>query len=585
MDLRVQRNAGSSTIWASTGGPVVYSRDDGSTWSVLDIESAPVNFSKFLDFSNIKQIRIDPEGNIWMAHPHWIARSADGALTWEYVYPFPGGQMLGIDTMEILDGYLWVGCATGLVVRIDLSTRTAEEVCRTGENIASILPLPNNIVMIGTMSGVHRSADSGRSFVRFGSLPQASDLCAIDGSVWCNSGGIVYKMDSNGTVLWQSTAATASRIIDLFRVGGTIWCLAEGAGGAELVRIDATTSPNATTSLLGGTAAEGRIFAEEGGRLYVALPGKIAISTDSGNSWAEHPFGISTVKEIRSVDGVAWAGLQGGGVAQFDPSSQSWRSTFDFGNSMEALWMESSRRIFFATGCSFHSTDDGGVVFNSYTYDPSPEAGYQACLVQIAKTSAGRLYLLVKFEHSSRWKVHLYWSDSDGRNWSPPDVVYAGGQFPRWPRFCVEEKRGVVVITTNFGVYQKLLPDGAWTAVEELGQSYDCTVHGAGDITVLGQGVNGAGLYTLRAGFSSWDYSEVPSYYEDSRIVLDPDGTWWLSSHEGLSYREEGSSGWSTSTKSDGLSSNHLYSVYIEGSGSEKAIWVGSSVGASHGSY
>jgi hypothetical protein len=142
-----------------------------------------------------------------------------------------------------------------------------------------------------------------------------------------------------------------------------------------------------------------------------------------------------------------------------------------------------------------------------------------------------------------------------------------------------------MLVTSDLGVYQKQLPDGVWTKVQGLGPSYDCIVHGAGDITVLGEGVSGGGLYSLRAGSSSWSYAEVPSYYEDSRIVLDSDGTWWIASHQGLSYREDGSSGWSTSTKSDGLSSNHLYSVFIEGKGAEKVIWVGSSVGASRGSY
>jgi hypothetical protein len=584
-DLCVQDSAGGTTMWASTRGPVVYSTDNGACWKVLDIEAAPVNFQKYLDFSNIKQIRIDTDGHIWMAHPHWLAVSADNGAEWEYVFPFPGGQLPGITSMEVSEGSLWMGCETGLVVRVDISRHTYEETCRTGECITCILPLPGSAVLIGTQSGIFKSPDAGRTFTRIASLPNVSSLDMIDGSIWCRSGGILAQLDAAGAVLWQSSSLTNSSVISVARQGSVLWCLASGASGAELLRVE-TTGPSISTRPLGGSSVGGRICMDGAGILYVALPGKVAVSPD-GELWDEHPFGISTVKEIRASEGHAWAGLEGGGLASFRSGAQSWVSTYGYGDTVWAMCSENPLELYFASGMTAYATKDGGATVSAYSYGAWPSGGTTPRPLQLVKAASGRYYLLADFSdpNSSSYSVRLYYSDDDCVSWSAPDTVYAGSQYPRCARFALLEDRSLAFVTTDFGVFLKALPAGSWTLVEGLGRSYDCCAHDGGVLSILGNGWKGTGIYTLGRGENSWTYESVPDCYEDSRLVVDGDGSWWLAAHTGLYYRRDALSQWEVSTKADGLASNHLYAISVEGTGTARAIWVGTSTGASRGTF
>ncbi len=90
-------------------------------------------------------------------------------------------------------------------------------------------------------------------------------------------------------------------------------------------------------------------------------------------------------------------------------------------------------------------------------------------------------------------------------------------------------------------------------------------------------------MHVLHAGESAWDLVPTPVFDGGARFQADADGACWLGTYDGLYSSADLGKHWARYTTDDGIASNDINTVWVEGSGSEKTIWIGTVLGASMG--
>jgi ligand-binding sensor domain-containing protein len=127
-----------------------------------------------------------------------------------------------------------------------------------------------------------------------------------------------------------------------------------------------------------------------------------------------------------------------------------------------------------------------------------------------------------------------------------------------------------------------------WQRTQFLLPCFDIEVSPSGTVYMLGQDSdqeywNKMSIY--RKGDQQWSWTEqpVPEAHCDSRIAIDDDEHLWVTSMSGLELSVDRGAGWFSYTTQDGLASEYIHGVYVQGSGASKRIWVGTAMGASRG--
>ena len=590
-DINVKTDGNSKTIWLGTGIPLLFSNDMGETWKVVE-ESIPY-------FEGVRQIRIDSQGTIWIASPCSILRSIDNGITWEQIYQHKNNVCAGIERIAIRDNELWVACTNiGIIVKININTLETKEIYYTNEKILSILPASNGNIYIATKSELKVSYDGGYTFVHFYTftLPEGgTELFEINNTIWCRVGWEVIQLSLEGELLWRSSENSLYNIQRMYCRGNIIWGIGADENEIVLTRINTALDNSIQYLRLEGTEASS-IYVDDDGVIYIGLPGNIAISFDNGQTWIRKPFGISTVSTIVSVNNHAWAGLYGVGAARYLPNFNTWETIGynslhgGLGLTIDSIYMRSSKEVFFGGGCDpfISITKDGGKSFFISQYDEYPPNDKPFGCTDIQEDSTGAIYLAVPYNpFNKNNEIRVYKSLDDGETWLGPDIVYSGPDFPHWPTVIVDEARNTIWVTTILGLFKKEIGGNDWLKEAGFGEVFSSFLDKENNLYITGEGPFGNGLYILKDSSSDWIYIEMPSEVQQCTVsfFVDNDGDYWLGSYSGLYYSPDEGNSWYRYSKEDGLASQYITSVFVEGSTENRVVWAGTVLGASKGIF
>jgi photosystem II stability/assembly factor-like uncharacterized protein len=578
-----------STLWAGTQGPVLSSTDGGDTWAVLPESAKGKDYPK--DFC------IDPQGCLWLRTPCEVFRVSDQGTVWHSVYRGPDdfSGCANISDLSLRGNFLWVSCRdTGTIARIDTRDSTVAQTYRNAaERIYSILASSTGALFVSTQEGIKRSDDGGGTFQLLYAAPgpdQIDDLGELDDSLWFTNGVGVGRISYAGSLLWWS--GETARVHRLVCSGSLAWWVEDSASGVVVARLDPANG-NGVARMELGAARAGALSADDSGKLYVSVPGAIAISSDQAQTWEFKPIGISTVSTLAAKSGHAWAGLVGGAVASYASGDAGWtthQESYLWGSYItSALHMRSGSEAFFggAPLPNLFSTSDSGASFARHSYDVLSVGGdYPFRVADIQIDSDSRLFVDVLYVPSfGNRDIRLYRSEDGGNSWAGPETVYTGGDTPWRSSLLIDDYRGCYWVSSqNVGFFRRPFGSSSWTAVAGFQSTYRPVLDTEGKLFVVGNGTNGLGLYTLERGQERWQYLALPRLTEyTSCLAVDQDGCIWIGSDTGLHYSHDYGRTWSTYDERDGIASEYITAIAVDGVGENRMILVGTAVGASIG--
>ena len=195
---------------------------------------------------------------------------------------------------------------------------------------------------------------------------------------------------------------------------------------------------------------------------------------------------------------------------------------------------------------------------------------------------------------SDPYETRLYRSSDQGDTWSfvskfcPQNNGNPGGTL------IVNERRSCLwafMCPSDFPtrcIYRAGLDGSTWESLDAMGIKYldDACIDDEGSIFCLGGGTDGIGIYILDTA-DDWGFVPTPNGQAafPKKFAVDADGCYWVAAETGLYYSPDGSSGWIRYGKEDGLASDVVNCVALEGQGAGKIVWVGTALGASRGVF
>ena len=582
----IRQGAKGKEIWGSST-VLIRSTDLGASWQIVEDRG---QLSEYL------RILAEPSGAIWAANRCSIWASRDGGATWTDVYDGPPGLgCAGWNGMSLRDGTLWAVGGAGIVVAIDTTSFGVTEVSRPLYASCCILAASNGRILLGASEGLFESTDGGNTFSRMTDLPNFVTLCEDAGSIWALGNGEILRLSLSGTVLWRSSSAGLPGFHTLTSSGGLVYALWEEGGSAGVSIIDPSDSYAVKSIELGGRISgaglTGGIHVDGDGYLYVGLAGRIMIHEPGApdDVWLERPFGVSSVKLIQSRGGETWAGLDGNGVARYDPATDSWVTlgTRLCGNLVAAvesiLILENGTVFLGGGGTEVARTDDSGRTFQFLRYEPGSLA-IEARHME-ARSDGAIVLKAPIFVERSAWEARLYISTDNGASWSCAGTICSDPQGPCFGDLVADTYRQCLWVVHTDGLQRGNLDGQDWTLVPEMYPWGELCLDANGRLWALASGPLGTGIYFLDDS-EAWRMKTLPVNGDvncKSGIHVDNDGDIWLGTDHGLYYGPAGGQSWYIYGKADGLPSEIINSVFVEGQGSDRIIWIGTQVGASRG--
>ena len=586
----IREGADGKEIWGSST-VLIRAKGIGAAWEVVEDQG---------QFNEYMRLLADPaSGTLWVANRQRIFASLDGGTTWTDVYDGPPDLLCaGWNGMSLHAGRLWAVGEAGIVVSIDTASFAATEVGRPTCFSWGILAASGGSVFLAASEGLFRSTDNGRTYARVADIENSVAICEDAGSVWALGNGEIIRLAQDGAVLWRSGSAGLYGFQSMTAAGALVYATREDAGSAVVSIIDPSASYAERRIELGGRVSgaglTGGISVDRDGWLYVGLAGRVMIHEPGAadDEWLDCPFGVSSLKTIMSRGGETWAGLDGNGVARYDPATDSWvtlgtRLCGGLVSSVEAiLVLDTGRVLLGGPGTQIARTDDGGRTFQFLTYEPgSPSISAQ----RIRERANGAIVMTapVCFGGAS-WETRVYLSADGGTNWASQGTVISNPSGETFGHLEVDEGRQSLWYTCNQGLMRGNLDGRNWKQVVGMfpGKSNMC-VDSNGWLWVVADGPAGRGIYCLD-GSDTWQKKYLP--LSDERrwtaagVVVDDDGEVWVGTNDGLYYGVTGGTAWYRYGKADGLPSEIINSIFVEGQGPDRVIWIGTQAGASKGS-
>jgi photosystem II stability/assembly factor-like uncharacterized protein len=590
-DIRVGRTSSGEIIWAGTGGPLIYSTDQGASWTV-DEES--MEYAQ-----NAEYIRYDRQGNLWVADRGCVYRSTDDGHSWERVADdyFAGlSECIGVAGMETQGDYVWVPCegeqGIGRLLRIDILTLELREIYTPSERVTAVLPLEDGTLYVGTSTAIRVSHDGGVTLEAFHALESAQQtryaLAYVGGAVWCLYGYDVIRLSSSGAETWRLSEHYPVHAASFTTRGNVLWVCGDDAGKAVVLSVD-TGSGNAVAVIDVNAQNPAVIYADDAGRIWMSLPGMISVTVDGGQNWTSTAIGVSSICSVAAEDGVVWTGFRGGNaVAQLRSGSGTWETTYLEGLTEVHAYIRTAEEVLFP-GCSCNAilqTHDGGRTFENGAYEPFDQHRPEYSNYDVGEDASGTLYLaVIHCPYAGECQVLLYHSTDGGRSWGSRETVCSWPLQPGFPRIAMDPGRGRIWVGCSAGLYYCPINGSGWAKDSRVGQADNIYIDSAGNLYLLGEGPGGAwGLHVLKAGADDWETVPLMEVsLAHCSFEVDSEGGYWFASREGLFYSPMGGATWFHYTKQDGMASNYINSLDVEESAGQKKIWLGTALGVSVG--
>lgn len=575
-------------IWGSST-VLIRAKSAGAPWEIVEDKG---------QFNEYMRLLAAPSGTLWVANRCSLYASRDGGVTWTHVYDGPSGLgCAGWNGMSLREDTLWAVGEAGIVVSIDTTSFAVTEVSRPTCHAWGILAASGGGIFLAAGEGLFRSTDGESPYDRISDIENFSSICEDAGTIWALGNGEIIRLSQDGTLLWRSGDAGLFSFRSIAAAGGLVYATLEIAGSAVVSIIDPSDSYAERRIELGGRVSgaglNGGIHVDGDGILYVGLAGRVMIHEPgaSDDEWLECPFGISSVKIIETRAGETWAGLDGNGVARYEPASDSWTTlgTRLCGNLVSAvdaiLIGETGTVLLGGGGPELAQTDDSGQTFRFIRYTTGePNSGVQC----IQKRSDGAILLTAPvFLGGLKWETRVYLSIDGGQYWIQQGVLINNPLGETFGKLVFDAGRNSLWYACNQGLLRGDFNGGTWELVPQMypGKTR-MSIDSKGWLWVAADGPEGSGIYCLDDS-DNWQRRELPFpasvWCTQAGILVDEDGDQWIGTSRGLYYGVAGRA-WYRYGRAEGLPSEIINSISVTGRGTGRTIWIGTQAGASRGS-
>ena len=436
----------SGRLWATFGrvGQAAASFDPVSdTWQPL---SCPVSGPASPYVRHIVQT---PDNLLWLATEAGLATFDGRSQQWNLLTTEDGLPGNVVQTLALGPlGEVWVGTDQGLAVRQDSRWTVINR-----ENVREMAIAPDGTVWFITADAVVRLREGQQQFLLAPPVSQVFDVLATEAGFWLAAAeGVAFfaaQQEANGR--WQRFGQTdglpGDRVTALgLAADGTIWASSEllpdtptqssGLYGTYTIRHN-------YLSFFDGQRWQPSIRPSPSGLLHpvitsiVTLPDGTAwlgslggISRFDGQQWTNFTMldGLPAheVYQLVAVDEAVWA-ITSGGLAQFNPATQSWKSFAEVGNwtNFEAVSLaaDASGIIWAGSGTEMMRYD--GQVWLTIPIELSSEA---VTVHNFVVAADGRLWLTAHLDTPDLDQHFL--AEFDGQSWQWHEVqLRTSGQF------------------------------------------------------------------------------------------------------------------------------------------------------------
>lgn len=276
-------------LFAGTRSGVYRSRDDGATWRHLTRDHPEIE--------TVSSLYLAPGDPPTVLAGTWrrAYRSDDGGETWRGVFEgmYYDTHVMGISPVPGEPAHLWVSTCGWVYETRDLGTTWRRfEKGFVHRRALSILALPGDRLLTGTVAGVHFSTDGGHSWRRRSVDPPVAHVLVYDpedpkrvlaagegDGVWTSrDGGLEFERDAGGMV--------NLRVGALLAVDGELFAAVNHANRASgLYRSGAAGGPFVLEQ---GNTAPIRSIVQAGDTLYAASDR--GLHRREGNAWPQVDF-------------------------------------------------------------------------------------------------------------------------------------------------------------------------------------------------------------------------------------------------------------------------------------------------------
>lgn len=510
----------SGVIFAGTTGGLFRSIDLGRNWSQVDT-----------GFTSNRILALEhAAGTLYVGTSRGVYATADDGSTWtsmgladegvsSLLFAQKGALLAGT-----LDGDLYEsagGTSTWELIRAGLPALTITELTET----------ESGTLLAGTLAGIYRSGDEGRSWFNSSlglSSFEINDILVVAGGVFsCTEAGAIYRSTDDGGS-WALILNSGTPVRSLYlRHGNEV--LAGTVGG--MIRLSSTGIPFPTSYRVGHVIVEAMTEDSEGDMLAGTFGGGIYASHDEGASWGPSNTGLGSIVTSVVVDdaGTVYAGTFGGGVYRSTDKGQSWVAVNNglAGLGVESLAVRPDGEIFAGTsgGHVYRSSDRG----NAWSDTSFPGFAVRGLFIDVAgNVFAGTVGGLFRLPGGSdRWiNTGLVGFDVKASAISPDGHLYASlsGRLVRspdagstWGSAGLTDEVQALGINYRGDVFAGVLGGGAyrsintgepaltWQRIDSTFSIKDVRAFGFTEQGHVLVGTNGGGVYRSRNHGDSWD--------------------------------------------------------------------------------
>lgn len=504
----------------TSGSPVALSFNQPLKFKMYPHE-AP-GFNK-LPNNNIKTIKVDSTGKIYVGTDYGISISSDNGTTWTSPSGFSGLENFNIKGL-FLDSLK---------------------------------------VYAATFAGAYESSDGGNSWVKIAATSNGLGSNLIN-DVWVNGSNyylaqnFAYSTDNSVSYSRKTTSdgLLNNSVVSIFGVGSTIY--AGTNGGLSVTSDNGTTFSNFTTTegIVSNSIKD--VFVDSG-NIYLATSGGLSVSGDAGSTWSNYTttegLAHNTVYDVVASGSNIYLATNGGVSVSTDAGSSWTNYTTTEGilsNNTRSIAIRGSN-IYVGTtsglSISFNSGASWTNISNSQPFSTSQKKG----LVKIGST------------FYTGDSTGLFKSTDGGLNWSK--LTTAGGLVNNNVKNIAEDSGSIYVATagglsvtsdggssfTNFTTADGIINNNIKDLFISGSKIY---LASAGGLSVSADSGTTWSNYTTTEGIISNDVRAV--YADGSKVCLGVNG--------GISISENSGSTWSNYGTIQGIPHANVLDIYCQGS-------------------